>query len=155
MRPPDLTIGPRHNPQTHRWHLWLPKSWFAAGWRLNLHRWWRSDDDRALHDHRGDSFSIILWGGYYEVTSHAWEPMKRKKWYGPGSVLWRQGETPHRVELKPGSEGKVWSLWLRAPFRREWGFWCPKGWKRYDEYIAERDYNIPGSTSTIGKGCND
>jgi len=153
MRPPDLTIGPRSNPQTYRWHLWLPKSWYAAGWRLNLHQWFKSDDDRALHDHRGDSFSIILWGGYYEVSSHAWEPLKRK-WYGPGSILWRQGETPHRVELKPGAAGKVWTLWLRAPFRREWGFWCPKGWRRYDEYIAERDYTKPGSVSSVGRGCN-
>jgi hypothetical protein len=154
MRKPDLTIGPADDPQTHRWHLWLPESWYAAGWRLNLHRWFRSDDDRALHDHRGDSFSIILWGSYYEVTSHAWEPRKAKR-YRPGSVIWRQGETPHRIEIPPESAGRVWSLWLRAPFRRDWGFWCPKGWKHYSQYISERDYTIPGSTSTIGKGCND
>lgn len=153
MRPPDLTIGPRDNPQTHRWHIELPQWLQRRGFRLNLHRWYRSDDDRALHDHRGDSLSIVLWGGYREVTSHAWEPRKAR-WYGPGSVIWRKGETPHRIELKTG-HGPVWSLWLRWPFRREWGFWCPKGWKAYPDYISERNYMIPGSTSTVGKGCND
>jgi hypothetical protein len=153
MRKPDLTIGPRDNPQTHRWHLWLPAFLYRRGFRLNLHRWYRSDDDRALHDHRGDSLSIVLWGGYCEVTSHAWEPRKAR-WHGPGSAIWRKAETPHRIELKDG-HGPVWTLWLRWPFRREWGFWCPKGWRAYPDYISERDYTVPGSTSTVGKGCND
>lgn len=154
MRKPDLTIGPDENPQTFRWHLKLPKSWFETGWRLNLHRWMRSDDDRALHDHRGDSFSLVLWGGYWEVTSHAWDPIVKRRWFGPGSVIWRQGETPHRIELEPGTEGKVWTLWLRAPFRRDWGFWCPKGWKAYPDYINGADYYKTGK-STVGRGCND
>lgn len=153
MRPPDLTIGPRDNPQTHRWHLWLPRWVSKKGFRLNLHRWHRSDDDRALHDHRGDSLSIVLWGGYSEITSHAWESRKAR-WCGPGAVIFRKAELPHRIELPPG-HGAVWSLWLRWPFRREWGFYCPKGWKPYGDYISERDYTVPGSTSTIGKGCND
>lgn len=153
MRSPDLTIGPKDNPQTHRWHLWLPKWLYARGWRLNLHRWFRSDDDRALHDHRADSFSLVLWGGYWEITSHRWEPLKRR-WCGPGSIVYRRGEMPHRVALAAG-HGHVWSLWLRGPFRREWGFWCPKGWRPYQEYIAERDFAKSGSTSTVGKGCND
>lgn len=153
MRPPDLTIGSKEDPQTKRWHLWLPKWLYAKGWRLNLHQWLRSDDDRALHDHRGDSYSVILRGGYFEVTSHAWEPRKAK-WYGPGSIVFRKADQPHRVELKPDS-GPVWTLWYRGPFYREWGFWCKKGWRHFADYIAERDYHTPGSTSTVGKGCND
>ncbi len=151
MRSPDLTIGPADNPQTLRWHLWVPHWLHNIGFRLNLHRWLRSDDDRVLHDHRGDSLSLILRGGYYEVTSHAWEPLKRK-WYGPGAVIFRRGETPHRVELKPGTT--VWTLWLRWPFRREWGFYCPKGWRHYADYINERDYSKPGSVSSVGRGCD-
>lgn len=154
MRPPDLTIGPRDNPQTYRWHLWLPAWIYARGFRLNLHRWMRSDDDRALHDHRGDSLSIILWGGYWEVTSHRWERRIQRRWYGPGSFIRRKAEQPHRIVLDD-LHGAVWTLWLRWPFRREWGFWCPKGWKHYGDYISNRDYEKPGSTSTIGKGCND
>lgn len=151
MRPPDLTIGNVDAPQTLRWHLWIPKWVHNLGFRLNLHHWLRSDDDRALHDHRGDSLSLILSGGYYEVTSHAWEPMQRK-WYGPGSIIFRRGEQPHRVELKPGAT--AWTLWFRWPFRREWGFYCPKGWRHYGDYITERDYSVPGSVSSTGRGCD-
>jgi hypothetical protein len=155
MRAPDLTIGPPTNPQTYRWHLWLPKWLYDRGWRLNLHRWLRSDDDRALHDHRGDSVSVILWGGYYEITSHAWEPLKRR-WCFPGCVLFRRGELPHRVELREG-HGQVWTLWLRWPFRREWGFWCRKGWMLWSDYMGSRAnyYQTGVSQLQPGGGCND
>jgi hypothetical protein len=147
MRAPDLTIGPASNPQTLRWHLFR-----AFGWQLALHRWLRSDDDRALHDHRSWSLSLILTGGYWEVTSHAWEPLKRT-FHGPSSLIWRTATQPHRVLLKEGT-GPVWTLWLRGKGTRDWGFWCPKGWRPFHEYIDKRDYSAPGSTSEVGKGCD-
>jgi hypothetical protein len=128
----------------HRWHL---LRW--RGWQLALHKIWRSDDDRALHDHRSDNLSVILKGAYLEVL----DPSKPRKYRGPGGarVVFRKAETPHRLELP---WGPVWTLWLRWPPHREWGFHCPKGWRHWKEYVAEKDYNVPGSTSTVGRGCD-
>lgn len=146
MRKPDLTIGPAHDPQTLRWHLFK-----FRGLQIALHRWCRSDSDRALHDHSGDNISILLTGRYREWFSHAWEkPRYKTRW--PLVPYFRMGETPHRVELY---RGVIWSLWIRWPPRREWGFWCPKGWRHWRQYVAERGGYYEAGISTTGRGCDD
>src|ERR1700744_3906355 len=113
MRKPDLIIGSPAHPVYYRWQLFK-----CRGFQLCLHKWLRSDDDRALHDHSGDNISLILNGGYIEVL-----PTGRKfRW--PLRPYFRRAQDPHRVELL--SAEPVWSLWFRWPPRREWGFWCPK-----------------------------
>lgn len=151
MRPPDLIIGPRDNPQTLRWVLF---NW--RGYQLCLHKWLRSDEDRALHDHKADNLTLILsrqgfremvreyveYGGYLDCwwDRSAWTPHFRK------------AETPHRValyDMRP-----VWTLWFRWPPRRRWGFHCPKGWVDADDFLASKgDYYVEGN-SVKGRGCD-
>lgn len=128
---------------------------------MALHEWCRSDDDRALHDHKSWSVSFVLRGGFYEITSHAWEPLKCK-WYGAGSIIFRSATKPHRIELSDwwpyDGNGKpqqgTLALWLRGREWRTWGFWCgPDRWVPWQKYIGEEDYKQPGSTSTVGRGC--
>lgn len=145
MRAPDLVIDGGNGPQTLRWHLFR---W--RGWQLALHKWLQSDHDRALHDHVSDNVSILLWGCYQEWFSHDWES-PRWKLRIPFIPYFRRAETPHRVKLH--RPGVVWTLWFRAPPRRQWGFWCRKGWRHWKEYIAEESYDKPGSTSSVGRGC--
>lgn len=164
MRPPDLVIGPVENPYMHRWHL---MRW--NGWQIALHKIWRSDDDRAVHDHVGDNLSILLWRTYKELMRKylpagsiyrvsAWkqdgdgrmyrDEIVQREWFG---IYFRKAEAPHRLILdKP-----VWTLWLRWPSRRQWGFHCPKGWRHWKEYVAKPDqqYAVNGS-SEIGIGCD-
>lgn len=141
MRKPDFVIGPAHNPQTLRWHL---LRW--RGWQVALHRWCRSDSDRALHDHVGDNISILLTGCYVEWFSHSWEFLHWKiRW--PFIPYFRKAEQPHRIEL---FWGPVWTLWIRWPPRREWGFYCKQGWRHWKEYVSERD-----SVSTVERGCDE
>jgi len=143
MRAPDLIIGPRDNPYMYRWHL---LKW--RGWQLALHKIWRSDDDRGLHDHRADNLSVILKGRYTELPGY-WG---NGDVHGPGSVIFRKAETLHRLVLDPGKP--AWTLWLRWPPRREWGFFCPgKGWVHWKKFTAEDDYSRSGSISTVGPGC--
>lgn len=128
----------------HRWHL---LRWH--GWQLALHKIRRSDDDRALHDHSGDNLSIILKGEYTEILDVIYGTGQV---YGPGNVRFRKAEMPHRLVLNEGQP--VWTIWLRWPPRRQWGFHCPRGWRSWKDYVAEADYSKPGSTSTVGKGCD-
>lgn len=140
----------------HRWHIFR---W--RGWQLALHKIFRSDDDRALHDHRADNLSIVLAGHYTELRfAHdaypraATEKAYRARRHGPGTFIFRQGHVPHRLVLELGRP--VWTLWLRWPPMREWGFWCPgRGWIHWREFVAESDYSVPGSTSTVGRGCDE
>ena len=150
MRAPDLYIGPKSNPQTSRWHL---LRW--RGWQIALHRWHRSDDDRALHDHSGHNLSILLTGCYTEIVGewngyggrHQFMHRRRKRW--PLVPYFRLAATPHRIEI----DRPIWTIWVRWPPIREWGFHCPKGWLHWRDYI-NGDYAAPGSESTIGRGCD-
>lgn len=162
MRKPDLIIGPPSAPCYYRWQLFK-----FRGFQLCLHKWLRSDDDRALHDHSGDSISFILNHGYIEIVreySGAWLPNTwqiddsgrvyrdvarfRRPWW----PVFRRAQDPHRVVLDFMS-APIWSLWFRWPPRREWGFHCPKGWRHWRDYLNNRgDYYSIG-TSEVGPGC--
>jgi hypothetical protein len=97
-----------------------------------------SDDDRALHDHPWSNLSILLWGTYIEHTPTG------KKTRRTGAIHFRRGDAAHRIEVdKP-----VWTLFITGPKYREWGFYCPQGWKHWKLFTDQT-----GNKS--GKGCND
>src|SRR5438309_7455387 len=62
--PPDFVIGEAENPYMRRWWV-VPRN---EGCNVYLHEILRGDDDRALHDHPWDNTSMLLDGGYTEVT---------------------------------------------------------------------------------------
>lgn len=103
---------------------------------IKLHHIVRSDLGRHLHDHPWDFVTVILWGGYYEVT-----PLKKlsngtitgNQWYKPGSIIRHKAKDRHRVELK--NEKACWSLVICGPRKREWGFHTDTGWMHWKEYI--------------------
>jgi hypothetical protein len=135
-----------------RWFIWRGKN---LG--IYIHKFHRSDEDRALHDHPWSFLSIILWRGYYEVTQnkkgarllYANAPLiqiKKRKW--PGMILYRPATWRHRVELLrtadfenqsrsgdflnsvriiESKELPAWSLIIRFRRLREWGFWTNMG----------------------------
>lgn len=55
--------GPRR-PYLQRWHMIPRNRWF----NIYLHIFVHGDDDRALHDHAWNSWSLILSDRYYEIT---------------------------------------------------------------------------------------
>lgn len=102
--------------------------WTLAGTRFHgtgravfLHRFHRSDDDDALHDHPWPFASVILAGGYYEHTADRRGKVGRR-WYGPGRVLTRTAEHRHRVELPAGAD--CWTLVFRGAKVKSWSFFC-------------------------------
>jgi len=165
VRAPDLIIGPPADPQTWRWVFF---NW--RGWQLCLHKWWRSDEDRALHDHKADNISIILSPqGFAEIVREC-EEVPGWRWYTgmrvqdilhrrlPFVPYFRRAEVPHRVVLF--DKRPVWTLWFRFPPRRRWGFHCPKGWVDADVFLSKPGqangaggYYADG-VSVKGRGCD-
>lgn len=170
MRKPDLIIGPRDNPQTLRWH-WLK----AFGFQFALHKWLRSDSDRAPHDHKADNVSIILSPRGYWERVREWLPsnscgtfyiskgrLYRDVWHyrKPWRPYFRKAETLHMIALEnprreiQGPPRPVWTIWIRWPERRRWGYWCDgKGWVDADQYNRASDYYADG-VSEVGRGCD-
>jgi len=100
----------------------------TSKYALMLHRFHRSDLDRDLHDHPWAFWSLILMGGYWEVT-----PDGAYRWYHPLSLLRRPANWIHRVALF-GPSGPVWTLVLRFQYERKWGFHTEQGFVPFDEY---------------------
>ena len=170
-RPPDQVIGTPERPYLKRWHVIPRNRWF----NVYLHKFEGSDDDRALHDHPWIfNCSILLKGSYIEITqqakceSHeaACALMGQRKeelltavgktfMAGHGldapSVKLRFGKSPHRVLLVDDDEGNkkpCWTLFITGPRVREWGFYCPQGWRHW------RDFTAPHNPGEIGRGCD-
>jgi hypothetical protein len=92
---------------------------FDRPWGLFLHRFHRSDDDRALHNHPWRwAFSLILTGGYREERRVGDRVVRIDR--KPGTVVRLSPEEFHRVDLH---EQDAWSLFLAGPKVGSWGFW--------------------------------
>lgn len=81
----------------------------------------RSSDPDDLHDHPWWYVTIILKGGYWEVTP------KGKFWRGIGHFRIDNPRNLHRIEIPNNSNGS-WSLFLRGPKIKDWGFMQKGKW---------------------------
>lgn len=135
-REPDRFIGGRTDTYMERWFI-VPRNPVC---NVYLHRFLRSDDDRALHDHPWPNSSYLLDGCYIE---HMPGPTTIQRW--PGEYVTRKATDSHRIELIDGKP--VLSLFITGPKVREWGFHCPQGWRHW------RDFTSGPNGETVGRGC--
>jgi hypothetical protein len=96
---------------------------------IALHEW-RTSDPREMHDHPWDNCSIVLAGGFWEITPDG------RFWRPTGSVIFRRAEEPHRIELDPAEPAPV-TLFITGQQRRVHGWHTENGW------IASRAYGQP------------
>jgi len=141
MREPDLIIGTPADPYLRRWWLLPRNKWF----NVYLHNFIRSDND-IMHDHQYWNISIVLKGFYLEFLKKDPEP-RRPHVRTRGAIVFRRPESAHRIELYPGVV--AWTLFVTGPRVREWGFHCPKGWKRWQDFVADGKYG------QVGEGCGE
>lgn len=117
---------------------WLIKRRWWLPFSIRVHHILRSDDDRHLHDHPWLNISIVLRGGYFEVTPKTQicnctplDPVWRKR----GSIVFRLPSTRHRLVVQPGDD--VWSLFIMGPKVQDWGFYLDDGskvlWQDYGQ----------------------
>ena len=106
---------------------------------LMLHKICQSDPD-DLHDHPWWYFTLILKGGYWEVTP------KGRFWRGPGHFRIRPPGDLHRLEVPEDSEG-CWSLFCRGGKVRPWGFISQGEWIDHKQYLYQRKQAFLGQNS--------
>lgn len=142
MREPDFIIG-KDSPggaYLKRWWVIPRNRWF----NIYLHQILRDDDDRALHDHPWWNVSLILRGGYFECTPGPDHDRPCRRWRGAGSVTFRRARSAHRLEVH---KRPAWTLFITGPRLREWGFYCPKGWVLWKDFVSPDDHG------SVGPGC--
>lgn len=134
-----VIVNCEKQPYLHRWYLFKSR-------RVTLfaHKFVRSDEDRALHDHPWDFLVIPLWRGYVEHNN--------RKEHFLGKVIRVDGVTRvhpilgtrfrdttyrHRVLLLNGPDGQplpAWSLFFHFERLRSWGYWLPQGFVFHDKW---------------------
>jgi len=137
-RPADFVIGGAERPYLFRWFVIPRNRWF----NIYLHKIVRSDDDRALHDHPWLNCSIVLKGGYIEITGKKW------LWRGAGSIVFRRAKALHRLAIH-SAVPVCWTLFITGPRIRDWGFACPKGWVHWKDFTGGANGEI------VGRGCGE
>lgn len=142
---PHMCIGGAERPYLRRWYLIPRNRWF----NVYLHQFLRDDDDRALHDHPWWFISVMLRGAYMEHL----EDGRIIGRYAP-SIAIRPALHRHRVQLFPtggpwSPRRPCWTLVITGRKYREWGFWCPKGFVPWFQFIDQSD------EGRVGPGCGD
>lgn len=110
-----------------RWYIETP--WGS----IRLHHWLHSDDDRAFHDHTWRFTTLILRGGYTDVSPNGRERMTA------GKIARRQPLHKHTVVV---DKGGCWSLLITGPKVRGWGFWMGQKWKKANKYFLEEGKHV-------------
>lgn len=129
-REPNVKIN---GDYLHRWYI-VPRNRFL---NVYLHRFGRSDDDRALHDHPWYSVSLLLKG---EMIEYSFRGIRHIPWLRP---VFRTAKFAHRLELV---QGPVWTIFITGPRIREWGFYCPTGWRHWRIFTDNTGHST-------GRGC--
>lgn len=124
-----------------RWYV-IPRN---SHLNIYLHKFLHDDEDRALHDHPWWFISIMIKGAYREVLGRN----KIVDRCAP-SVAFRHAEHRHRVVLFRDRNDKkkpCWTIVITGRVVRNWGFHCPQGFVRWQDFTLESDYG------KVGKGC--
>jgi hypothetical protein len=143
-RKPDFIIGGEENPYLKRWYA-IPRNRF---FNIYIHEMWRSDDDRALHDHPWWWCSLILRSYYYEQRILA-GGIREERLYERGSIRFYRSRYAHRLVMPREGRTKPMTLFITGPKLREWGFHCLKGWVSWQRFT-----NPATNGATIGRGCD-
>lgn len=84
--------------------------WFFS---IRIHKWYRSDDKRFMHNHAFNFITIVLYGGYMDVSTEGNDIMS------VGSIRYRKANHTHYV--KEPKHGTI-TLLFCGPKIQNWGF---------------------------------
>lgn len=116
-----------------------------------LHHIAGPDPGMDLHDHPWSFISIVLRGGYWDWRAPVADACRGRQVHHHQSRRWSIHRMPldvaHRIHA---AQPNTWTLVLRGPTRRVWGFYPPSGrvsWLDYD-YATRRPCKSVGTTFT-------
>lgn len=103
-------VGRPECPYLIRWTLTI------GGYAIRLHHWLASDDQRHLHDHPWWMLTIMLRGGYTDISTDG------EDYLSVGSIRFRPALHHHTVKVDSGG---AWTLLITGRKSRNWGFYVP------------------------------
>lgn len=150
-----VIINCEREPYLLRWYVLRTKRF-----SLFIHKFVRSDEDRALHDHPWAFLVIPIWRGYVEhsdreqtlrervlrmnewvETKEGMDSLRKRRDFRPAvvrrvwpliSAKYRPAQYRHRVELINGKPS--WSIFFHFTKTREWGFYPAEGFVQWNKW---------------------
>lgn len=119
-------LGLPECPYMYRWVFGCP--WFA----IRIHHWISSDDDRAFHDHPWWFITLVLAGGYTDVSPAGEDKVRI------GSIRFRRALHSHTVRVNPGG---CWTLLVTGAEKRYWGFYPEGKFMRNRRYFEKHKHH--------------
>jgi hypothetical protein len=143
-------LGPAGHQYSTRWTLRVP----FTNLTIRLHHWYGSDDTRAYHSHPQWFATLVLWGGYRDVTPvspYGPQPAglpQRSDWLGPLSFRVRRADYQHYVV--PTSK-HAWTLLLFGGPKQRWDFYRVADRKRFrrDKWFAEAGHHTQDGSPAV------
>lgn len=100
---------------------------------LAAHEWEGDDDHRAMHDHGQWFVTLVVRGGYRDVSYDHKTGRVVTDILRPGSLRFRPATFTHQVlDVQPGTV----TLLLKGRKRRRWGFWKDGKLIKRDRYFV-------------------
>lgn len=139
---PEVARFESRSPYQFRWaeELHCQIGVYVRRWRLEtpigsirVHHWLHSDDTRHKHDHPWWFLTIVLKGGYTDLSDNKADHV------GAGSIRFRPAEHRHSVLV---DKGGAWTLLITGPKIRKWGFWVGKKFKKANKYFLEHGEHL-------------
>ena len=111
----------------HRRFL-LPRNKY---FNIYLHKFLSSDEADALHDHPWHSLSFLIRGVLYETTEAGLDVLRSPL------IKFRSATYRHRLSVLGIPRKTPITILITGNLIREWGFWCEKGFVRWDKYNSQ------------------
>lgn len=127
-------LGKPECPYLRRWVAQL------GAFSIRVHHFHRSDDARFPHDHPWWFLTLVLRGGYYDVSQG--EDGDEIDVLHAGSIRFRPALHRHMVlvDYKANPKG-CWTIILTGPHLRNWGFWVNGKFKKSNKYFLEHGHH--------------
>lgn len=119
-------LGFKECPYLRRWCLTV------GLFSIRVHHFYKSDDERAFHDHPWWFVTLVLKDGYTDISPYGEDHLKI------GSIRFRSAEHKHTVKTDPGGS---WTLVITGPNLRNWGFWPNGKFKKANKYFLEHGHH--------------
>lgn len=104
------------------WRTILFPNWFS----IRLHHWVGSDDARAYHDHSWWYFTLVLWGGYVDISDDGYDLLQM------GSFRFRRASHAHTVQILRST----WTLMITGRPLQHYSFFINGKRLKRDRYFA-------------------
>lgn len=120
-------LGWAECPYLRRW------AFLFGAFSVRVHHFYRSDDERAPHNHPWWFVTLVLRGGYTDVS-----PDGEDDHLSAGSVRYRPAHHRHTVRTDPGG---CWTMVVTGPILRPWGFFVNGRFKKANKYFLEHGHH--------------